>query len=95
MISKSIQVFDGQSADGNSTSLSWGGGIGTVAIKGNFGGGTVTMQFSPDNGVTWVNTDLAYDAEIATNFRIYSKCNIRLNLAGATSPDLNAWVVFQ
>lgn len=60
MISKSLQVFNGQSVDGNSTSLSWGGGIGVVGIKGTFGGGTVTLQLSPDNGVTWINTDLAY-----------------------------------
>lgn len=82
-------------ANGASASVPWRGGIGSVAAWGNFGGGTVSLQMSPDNGTTWINVDrsgdtyVTYTANGQGDFQL-GLCLLRFNLAGATTP--NIWV---
>lgn len=82
-------------ANGASAPVSWYGGPGSVAAWGTFGGGTVALQMSPDNGTTWINVDRSGDSFVTFTapgnggFQL-GLCLLRFNLAGATSP--NAWV---
>jgi len=74
----------------------------SVYASGNFGGGTLTVQISNDNGSTWfAATDsagsVAFTANgAATLYLLGSGDNIAVNqikvrgtLAGSTSPDIN------
>lgn len=81
-------------ANGASGSVPWYGGVGTVMVWGTFGGGTVTLQMSPDNGTTWWNVDRVGDTAFATftangeaGFRL-GLCLLRFNLTGATAPSV-------
>lgn len=67
-----------------------------ISIWGNFGGGTVTLQGSPDNGTTWI--DLEISTGVAASFTVNSNISlsiwnkgfaIRAILTGSTSPNIN------
>jgi hypothetical protein len=82
-------------ANGATDSISWYGGPSTVAAWGNFGGGTVTLQMSPDNGVTWIDVDRTGDTFVSfTGDGIggctLGPCLLRFSLAAATAPSV--WV---
>lgn len=91
------------SANGNSSEFNIthiDGSASTVLASGDFGGGTLTLQISPDSGTTWINS--GSDGQLtAAGFFKYEFTNAaksgqligRLNLAGATSPDVDYWVV--
>jgi hypothetical protein len=81
-------------ADGQSDSVAWSGGFGTVIVAGTWGGGTAKLQASPDNGTTWVDvgTDVTFTANGMGNFQLPPGVLLRLDLSGATNPDLDAWV---
>jgi hypothetical protein len=95
------QVFDGQSADGNSSEVSIASSVETTfffVLSGTFGGGSVKPQVSPDGGTTWVDCKEVYQAGAisATAAGMYPflarGTALRLNLSGSTSPDLDAWL---
>jgi hypothetical protein len=88
------KIFDGQAADGSSTARNWHGGYGTVVVAGTFGGGTVTLNASPDGGTTWVQVgyDARFTADGMANFQLPGGMQLRLTLSGATNPDLDAWI---
>lgn len=71
------------------------GGPGTVTAWGSFGGGTVKLQMSPDDGVTWIDVDRAGDTYVTFSangeggFEL-GLCKLRFLLSGATAP--NVWV---
>jgi len=48
-------LLNNASATGNA--VDWGGGRGDFTAYGTFGGATVALQFSPDDGTTWINVD--------------------------------------
>lgn len=89
------QVQVNLTANGATTPVRWSGGIGSVAAWGTFGGGTVALQMSPDNGTTWMNVDrtsdtyVTYTAPGNGDFQI-GLCLLRFNLTGATTPSV--WV---
>jgi hypothetical protein len=87
------KVFDGVTADGNSTALDWPGGVGQMVVSGTFGSGTVVLQVSPDDGTTWVTVggDSTVTAAAVVNFDLNS-CDIRLNLSGSSGADLDGWL---
>jgi len=87
------QVFDGVTADGNSSSVDWPGGVGQMVVEGTFGSGTVKLQMSPDDGTTWVaiGGDSTVTADAVVNFDL-NGCDIRLNLSGSSGADLNGWL---
>jgi hypothetical protein len=87
------KVFDSQTADGNSTAIVWHGGYGTVIVAGTWGGGTVKLRATPD-GATWIDVglDVEFTADGMGNFQLPAGLQLRLTLAGATNPDLDAWI---
>jgi len=92
------KLFDGQSADGQSDSIEHTGGRRTAIITGDFGGGTVTIQISPDGGTTWVTmtdqdgTDKEWTDDATVTIGPLDSCHMRFDLTGATNPDLDAWL---
>jgi len=79
-------------ANGQSPTEKWGGGKGYFnAFGSDFGGGTVSLQYSLDNSATWIamgeNTTIT-----ANGGGVFDQtaCNIRVNLSGATSPVIKS-----
>jgi len=76
---------------------------GTVYVFGTFGGGTVTLQSSPDGGTTFIDVPDSTGAATTltangmVNFELFSDAEepieLNLNLAGATAPSLT-YVLF-
>jgi hypothetical protein len=92
------KLFDGVTADGNSAALALdrahggGGRAFTLIATGTWGGGTITLQLSPDGGTTWVSTSYTLSANGEQHGTDMIATHARLNLAGATTPDLDAWL---
>ena len=88
------QLFTGQSANGNSSNLTWSGGFGTFVVEGTWGSATAKLQMSPDNGTTWIDvgSDATLTADGMVNFQI-APCLLRVNLSGVTTTSLDAWVI--
>lgn len=82
-------------ADGGSDTLEWDGSLaGSFSAVGTFGGGTLTLQFRMSSSDAWqsVNTDdLVFTAD-GGNVFFLPKCQLRILLAGATSPAINAYI---
>jgi len=92
-------LLENITADGTTTGngVIADGGSKTIAAwspTNNFGGGTVAVEFSPDNEVTWIplkridNTVVTFttnDAEMVS--RLGQGMKIRGELTGATNPD--------
>jgi hypothetical protein len=60
---------------------------------GNFGGGTATLQLSPDKGTTWMNVDRTADTFVTFTANgngdfMLPQCLLRVNVSGATNPSL-------
>lgn len=89
------QLFTNQAANGASSAITSAGEYMTLVVAGTFGGGTVTIQCSPNGGTTWVDTEATFTAAGVKNIIGGEGLQFRLNLTGATSPSLNAWVAFQ
>jgi len=68
---------------------------GTLFVSGTFGTGTVKLQASPD-AETWFDVDtpaaVSFTAAGYKNFEIKAGY-FRLNLSGATSPNIDYWLV--
>lgn len=83
----------GQSADGAGSPFAWVGGEGSFVSYGTFGGGTNILEFSPDSGTTWIACPgVTLNANGVVNFKI-GPCDIRSNLSGATTPNLNTEIL--
>ena len=98
---KRIQLFDGQSADGNSAAfvIDFASTDSDIEVSGSFGGGTVKIQRLSQDGSTWIDSrDLSRVVVNITSDEIVPialpyNTTIRLNLAGATTPNINAWII--
>ena len=82
------------SADGNSTVISCQSGTGRVALEGgggnNFGSGTATLQFYINDGYQAGSSSSNWTADSgAVPFDVGAPAQLRINLAGSTSPDLD------
>lgn len=79
--------------------LGWTGGRGVFAAWGTFGGGTLTLQWSPDLGVTWMNVDRSGDTFVTLTaagqggFEL-GPCRLQVVLTGATAPNIVSGVEF-
>lgn len=77
------------SADGNGSSIAHDGGDVFVGLSGSFGSGTVTLEVSDDNGLTYYpivdSEKTAADGYIAD---LPNECLIRMSLSGSTSPSI-------
>lgn len=63
----------------------------TLYLEGDFGGGSVDVEVSPDDGVTWFLM-ANMTAKGFINFQIRFE-KVRIKLKNSTNPDLNYWVV--
>lgn len=69
----------------------------SVILAGDFGGGTVTPQVSAD-GTTYApivradGTTLTWADDAADGLNLTPGTYLRLNLAGATNPDIDWWI---
>lgn len=81
----------------SSAAIKWDGGRGVFMAWGTWGGGTLTLQMSPDDGTTWVNVDRTGDtfctltANGQGGFEL-PKCQLRVTLAGSTAASINSGV---
>lgn len=89
------RLFNAQAANANSQAFPSAGDYITLIASGTFGGGTITVQVSPDNGTTWISTSATLTAAGVTNFIGGEGLLFRLALTGATNPSISAWVAFQ
>lgn len=84
-------------ADGQSGAINWPGGRGVFAAFGTFGGGTIKLQVSYDDGATWIDADrsgdtfVTFTANGSGGFEL-PRCQIRTSLSGSTSPSINSGV---
>ena len=87
------KVFDGVTTNSSSDSVDWPGGVGQMVVEGTWGGGTVKLQMSPDDGTTWVaiGGDASITADGVVNFDL-NACDLRLNLSGSTAANLDGWL---
>lgn len=68
-------------------------GEGTIAASGAFGGGTLQVEASFDEGSTWIAlTDGVFTGDATLNIKI-GHCWLRTTLTGATSPSLFVAIV--
>lgn len=89
------QLFSARSTNGQSAVFPSRGVYATVIASGTFSGGTITVQASPDGGTTWVDTNATLAAAGLVNFIAGDGISYRLNLSGAGTPSIDAWVAFE
>lgn len=79
-------------ADGQTTKVFWPGGKGTFAGEGTFGGGTLKLQWRPD--ANWTYIDVASASLTAAGYKNFeiAKGEIRIDLAGATTPTVDTFI---
>lgn len=84
-------VVEGLDADGNSASWEHPGGMASVIMQGTFSSGTCKLQCSGDDGTTWVDVDATNASKTANGvFKIdLADCDLRVNLNGSSSPDID------
>lgn len=81
----------------NSDPMPWGGGVGTFAVFGTFGGTTAKLQCSFDDGTTWIDVDrvgdtyVTFTANGAGNFEL-GPCILRVVTTGGAGITLAAQV---
>ncbi len=76
--------FSNQTTNVTSAQQPWFGGTGTFYAQGTFGGATVVLETSFDNGSTWVavpNTNFTVPAAINVEL---GQVNLRCKLTGAS-----------
>jgi len=89
-------------ADGASDTHVHNGGVVSVSLQGDFGGGTVTLQGRLESDGTWGTvTDIltgntlsiaGSDNVLYTGEYNVGPCQLRVNLAGAADPDLRVQI---
>lgn len=78
------------SANGNSDEVTCQTGTGRVAAEGNFGSGTAALQWFLVDTWQQVSTDASWTADSgAVPFDVGGPAQLRINLSGSTSPDLD------
>lgn len=82
-------------ANGSTSSAAYNSlGRATFWASGTFGGGTVTLECSRDNGTTWISCDrggttiTTFTSNSVGNFQLNGQYLIRVTLSGATSPNI-------
>lgn len=81
-----ITILKNASADAlagiTSDSYPWYGGQGDLYVWGNFGGGVIYLEHTPDNGATWFLYDYSYIFEpTMIRFNLIHGTHIRIRLA--------------
>lgn len=88
-------LFSNRATNGSGDPVDWLGGTGSFRAWGEFGGGTVKLQASFDEGTTYVDVEGAsLTAGGVKNFRL-PVCKLRADLSsasGSPSPNVTAKV---
>lgn len=90
-----LTLLTNQAGAANGAAVRWAGGTGQFCAYGTWGGGTATLQFSPDEGTTWIDVDrsgdsfVTFTADGAGEFSL-SQCLIRAITSG-TIGSVSAW----
>lgn len=100
MTPRSTDLLENQTTNiTDPTPIQADGAVKAVAVWGNFGSGTVTLQGSPDNGTTWITLKKTDGSDATFTANAIEKINVlknglflRATLSGATSPNVNAKV---
>ncbi|MFW6341416.1 MAG: hypothetical protein ACOC00_00160 [Halothiobacillaceae bacterium] len=80
-------------ADGNTQALRLSLGDHVAFVEDDLGGGTVKLQYSPDDGTTWYDvTDASWTAA-GQKALVLGNCEVRFNLSGATSPTAKVGIL--
>lgn len=93
MSERNKTLLSSQTIDGDSAVMYWPGGLGNFSAAGTFGSGTVTLKFSKDQGVTWLDVG-AYTSLSAAgsgNFQLPA-CQLKATLSGSTEASVSAEV---
>lgn len=91
MINNSYGVL---SANGDSSTIHFAGGVLYFGGTGTFGGGTATLYASFDNGSTYIVVPNSAFTTAGVFSATLPDCVVKLTLAGATSPAFY-WVLAQ
>ncbi len=89
-----IVLFQNQTSNGFSNEVYTGGGEFRLNVSGDLGGGTLAVELS-DDGTNWIpmhQNGVAYTMTAARSYRmkfIPQPLKFRLELTGATAPDVN------
>jgi hypothetical protein len=90
-----IKIFDGQTTNGNSLEFTTNGRP-FIKVKGTFGGGTIALQAKTthaDDAFSNTGTDEEFTADAAFSPEHKQTVVYRLTLTGATSPNIDAFVI--
>jgi hypothetical protein len=90
-------LFSGQTGAANGTAVEWGGGEGVFSVIGTFGGTTAKLQWSPDNGTTWIDVDRSGETFVTftaagSGAFVLPRCFVRAVLTGGSPVQINARV---
>ena len=80
------------SANGNGTAVNTPGGTLTFSAFGTWDGATVTLQYSPDAGTTWmaVGSDTTMTADGVANVRLPPGTPMRCVVSGVGTTSVSA-----
>ena len=81
-------------SSGASPAVDFAGGNAAVIVAGTFGGGTAQLQILAPDNTTWVplGSPTSFTANGIAGFTAPAG-KLRINLTGATTPSLAAWVI--
>lgn len=69
---------------------SWPGGPAVWFVYGTFGGATATLQLSPDNGTTWLDTNAVATSPGGQQIPIPSTALVRLAISGGVGTSISS-----
>lgn len=89
------QLFNAQTANGQSGGFFSFGSFVTLIAQGTWGGASLVVQVSPDKGINWIDTEVTLSANGVKNFIGGSGLRYRLDLRSVGTTSINAWVAHQ
>lgn len=93
--SKPTRLFNGRTTAGQSEAVPSYGSYLTLIASGTWGGASLVVQVSPDEGATWVDSEVSLTANGVKNFIAGSGLRYRLDLRNVTAASVSAWVAFE
>ena len=75
--------------------IAYQGNIQFIGVGAPWGSGTLILEISPDNGVTWLPIPTAsWTANFIATFAIGQGCRVRGTLSGATAPSISVYASY-
>lgn len=90
-----IKVFENQTANDSKDAHLKRGSIDTIFVKGEFDGALVTLEVSPDNGITWFSdSEYNISESCVKNVDVSSSAGLKLRINIENSGQLTNLTVF-